>query len=170
MAKISTLQHIYICCRVKYWSKFFFFFPFMFYLDLLPSWLMRFFKKAPKKDQKWPLSWVKIGPIMLRNMLGLIFDSSLDQCLTQGIWHFGAIFGLFKNMPKPLFIYCFQQQMHFESPPPKIGNTICEHNRPNSKRSLLFSAFFIFFRFCCVWLCFAFFWRGMKTPQNKNWK
>ena len=50
---------------------------------LLSAGRMRFFKnKAQKEDNHYHFE-SKLGPTMLRNMLGPIFDSTLDQFLTQ---------------------------------------------------------------------------------------
>ena len=51
------------------------------------------------------------------------------------------------------------------SPPPKIGNTICEHNCANWKAIAPF--------FCILVLVFAvsvfrLFWRGMRNQQKTN--
>ena len=92
----SLSLSIYICCRVKTWSKKKPFFEskigpssllfsfFVFFKNiLLSAGRMRFFRKSEEKRQKLPFFESKLGPIMLRNILGPSFDATLDQVLTQ---------------------------------------------------------------------------------------
>ena len=77
------------------------------------------FSKRPQENRRNDLFLEStIGPIMLCNMLGPIFDSTLDQFLTQDIWQVLAILA-FSNMLKPLF-YCVLRKT-FLNPPLKLG-------------------------------------------------
>ena len=75
------LQHI--CCRVKNWSIFLFFFDFE--NLVLPAERRGFFLRRNKKD---PFLALKTGPTLLRNILGPVFNASLDQFLTLGFLFF----------------------------------------------------------------------------------
>ena len=98
--------HTYMCCRVKNGPNFailceelvqdcwfFFSLVFCFLFNLLSAWRMRFFKKKAKTWLKMTIFMSKTGPLMLRNILGLIFVSCLDQFLTfklDNVWSFGC--------------------------------------------------------------------------------
>ena len=111
----SIYIYIYIYCRVKAWSKnslflsqilVQLFFVFLFFKKLLLSARrMRCSKKVNKeRRQHLPLFESKLGPILLRNILGPSFDSTLDQVLTQHSWHFGAIFPFTRDAETTMFI------------------------------------------------------------------
>ena len=63
-------------------------------------------KKSIQKNTKNndPILVLKIGPIMLRNMLEPVFNTTLDQFITQDFLFFLVLFLLLK----PLFLSCFQ--------------------------------------------------------------
>ena len=114
---IYTYTYIHTRCRVKNWSKFCLFssqnwskfslvFPLCFLLSspfCRENELLFFSKKGPKKGQKRPFSWVKDWSNYVAQHTGPIFDSTLEQVLTQDIWHFWAIF-VFQTMLKPQFL------------------------------------------------------------------
>ena len=62
-----------------------------------------FQQKKETEDKNYHFFESKFGPIMLRNMLGPKFDSTLGQALTQPFWHFLAFFP-FQNMLKQLIL------------------------------------------------------------------
>ena len=76
--------YIYACCRVINWSNFCVFvlagpmFCFCFWKSRSPCRKKRIVQ--PKKDQKVVL---ETGPILLHNIIGPIFNTTLDQFLTQ---------------------------------------------------------------------------------------
>ena len=124
MAQIITPQHIYIYVVesklgptiVFFESKFgpssLIFLLFCFFKNLLLSaGRMRFFRrKEGQLKQKLPFFESKPGPIMLHNILGPSFDSTLDQVLDSSFLTFvGHVCLLLQNMLKPLFLLCFQQ-------------------------------------------------------------
>ena len=125
-------------------------------------------KNEQKEDKNYHFFESKLGPTMLRNIIGPIFDSTLDQVLTQPFWQFRAIF-LLENMLKPLFLWCSQQKSAFFKPTPKNMNTICEHNCANWFFSWPFFSAFLLLVFCCVRFFGFAYWRGMKN-KNKNKK
>ena len=55
---------------------------------ILPAERRGFFKKKKKKKQKTTFLALKTGPIFLRNILGPVFNASLDQFLTLGFFVF----------------------------------------------------------------------------------
>ena len=80
-----------------------------------PFFSLLFFKSSSfcrenEIDKKLPLFKSKICPIMLRNMLGQIFGSTLARFLTQPFSHVGSCF---QNMLKPRFLEGFQQKCFF---------------------------------------------------------
>ena len=102
---IYIYVYIYICCRVKNLSRFAFvkskICPIVsrFFLCSLLFVFICFFlqgdwekKNKKNKEEKIPFFESKICPTTLRNMLGQIFDSTLDRCLTQQVSHFWHIF------------------------------------------------------------------------------
>ena len=66
-------------------------------------------KKRRKRNKKTTLLALKTGPILLRNMLGPVFNASLDQFLTLGFFLFFLCYFLF-FAETPIFIV-FQQEM-----------------------------------------------------------
>ena len=58
------------------------FFFFIFENLILPAERRGFLKNKQKQQQKNTISKVKTGPIMLRNILGPVFNFNLDQFLT----------------------------------------------------------------------------------------
>ena len=77
-----------------------------------PSGKKRIFQKIEEKKQKWPNSSVKklVQLLMLRNILGPVVNTSLDQFLTLGFLFFCVVFSFLGGL-KPLFLYCFRQKM-----------------------------------------------------------
>ena len=98
--QVLTLQHIYIYAvelktgasfaffSVKKWSMFFVFFVFFVFENLVLPAERRGFKKEKKKQKNDPFLVLKTGPILLRNILGPVFNASLDQFLTLGFFCF----------------------------------------------------------------------------------
>ena len=120
--------YIYICCRVKTWSKIAFFeskfgpsflcFPFFFKNIILFAGRMRFSKTSEeKKRQELPFFESKLGPIMLRHILGPSFDATLDQVLTQHFWQFWSFFH-FSKYAETTF-YSVSAKICFFKPNPK---------------------------------------------------
>ena len=83
--------YIYICCRVKTGP--------MFALSVLkagpsfsfknsrsPCRKKRIFQKNQEKHKNDQIIVFKTGPIMLRNILGPFFNTTLDQCLTHDVF------------------------------------------------------------------------------------
>ena len=66
---------------------------------------------------------------MLRNMLGQIFDSTLDRFGTQPFSYFWPFFPFSKDVGIPIFIVCFHQNNIFVAHPKKVGtlfvNQLC---------------------------------------------
>ena len=90
---------------------------------------MRFYKdNGPNKYYKLTIFMSKTGPIVLRNMLGPIFDLCLDHCLPFWVV---LIF-----VETTIYSCFFSTILHVLSPHQKIGNTFCEHNCANWKNIL----------------------------------
>ena len=96
----------------------------------------------------WTSFWLRLGPIV---------DS--------GDLTFAGHFWLLQTMTKPLFLQCFQQSA-FLSPPQKLRNTVCEHNRANWTKMFLFRQFSLFESLLCP--VFAFLWEEWKIKTNKQ--
>ena len=97
---------IFAFSSVKNWSNFFFVLSFFVFKNLiLPAERRGFFKKSKKKNQKKndPFLALKTGPILLRNIIGPVFNASLDQFLTLGFLFFFVFFIFFLGL-KPLFL------------------------------------------------------------------
>ena len=142
-----------------------------------------------KSCPKLALFWVKMCPnvpfyslfVFFKNRLlfagGMrFFEKScatyLDSFLTQpwpdywlNLFHVFGPFFLSQRMLKPLFYRVFSKHNIFVAHPPKIRNTICEHNCANWN-------FFLSFFFCILvflfLLCPGFwsFWKEWKTKQK----
>ena len=178
---LLTLQHIYIyiyiCCRVKTWSKCCLFWVkpgpsifLSFFINLLFSagrmrcWIKR---KKTTITICWVKTWSDYVAQLLRGMLGPRFDSTLDQVLTQPFWNVWAIFLLLRNIPKPLFLKGLQQNMHVFAHPNQIG-TLCVNTIALTDKMSLFQHLIVF---CFFLLCPVLFWsflRGMKNKTSKQ--
>ena len=92
--------------KVKNWSIFFVFFVFLF--SKISFSLQKeedFWKTSQKKQQKkTQFLKLKTGPIMLRNILGPVFNFNLDQFLTLEFCYFFCFFFWFFFGLKPLFL------------------------------------------------------------------
>ena len=85
---------IFALFKAKNWSIFLFFLFLIFENLILPA-ERRGFLKNKQKQQKKHILKLKTGPIMLRNMLGPVFNFNLDQFLTLEFLFF---------LLKPLFL------------------------------------------------------------------
>ena len=122
-------------------------------------------KQQPKKTHFYKL---KTGPIMLRNILGPVFNLYLDQFLTYKICCF-LCFLYFSFGRNPYFIVFSSKHAKFKETQRK-KDTICEHNCANCSCQnvrFFFSAFFIF----CCFFNFHFFRDVFDWfPKSKNTK
>ena len=80
--------------KVKNWSIFFVFLFFIFENLILPAERRGFLKKKNKQKttKKTQFLKLKAGPIMLRNILGPVFNFHLDQFLTLEFFYFLVFF------------------------------------------------------------------------------
>ena len=92
---------------VKTWSNFSLFLVFLFFKYLLCKENEIFTKQMNFES--------KLGPILLRNILGPSFDSTLDQVLTQPFRHFGAI----SSFDTRCWNHYSYGKLNFSSPPQK---------------------------------------------------
>ena len=124
-------------------SLFFFLFSFFIFKNLILLAERRgFLKNKPKKQPKKHFYKLKIGPIMLRNILGPVFNLYLDQFLTYTFFLF--VFVLLAETS--IFIVFSAKHAKLKETPK--NNTICEHNCANcSCQNVRF--FFCIFHFCC---------------------
>ena len=143
---------------------FFCFFAFYFQKSHSPCRKKRIVQKQAKKQQKKTHFYkLKTGPIMLRNILGPVFNLYLDQFLTY------IFFFLFFFVLKPLFYSVFSKNTKFKETQKKKKHTICEHNCANcSCSSVLFSAFFIFAVFSISVFLKMFLFGFPKSKNTKN--
>ena len=76
------------------WSIFFLFFFVFLFLKISFSLQKEedFSKTWRKRNKQYPSLALKIGPILLRNILGPVFTASLDQFLTLGFFLFLFVF------------------------------------------------------------------------------
>ena len=159
--------YICVCCRVENPSKNcpflswksvqqFPFFTVLFFKSLF--FFCReneIFKKYRKKRKKETIP-LKIRPILLRNIIGQIFNATLD------------VFFLIEKVPKPLFYSVFSQNEILKPTPKKLKNTICEHNCANWFFCPFFCILF-FWSFCYVrFFGGLFFERNEKTTKNSK--
>ena len=77
---------IFAFSSVKNWSIFFGFFVFL--KSHSPCRKKRITKKKTKRTKNDPFLALKTGPILLRNIIGPVFNASLDQFLTLGFFCF----------------------------------------------------------------------------------
>ena len=100
---------IFAFSSVKNWSKFFFVFLF-----LKISFSLQKEEDFSKTNEKYtktkdPFLALKTGPILLRNILGPVFNASLDQFLTLAFLFCFVFFFSFGGAETPIFIV-FQQK------------------------------------------------------------
>ena len=116
------IQHI--CCRVKKLSKiclfcvknlsqFSFFGLFVFFQKDSSFCRENEIFSEKKTKTKITIFESNICPIMLRNMLGQIFDSTLARFLTQPFFHIFDPFFLSQNMLKPLIFIGLSAKIAF---------------------------------------------------------
>ena len=147
---------------VKKWSIFCVFC--FFFLSHFPCRKKRILSK--KKQKKDPFLALKTGPILLRNILGPVFNASLDQFLTLGFFVFCLCFLLLK----PLFYSVFSKK-----------NQILKKHKKEKKKTLFVStpvltalvkmSFFLFFFIFGFFLCnFQIFprWILIDSQNSKN--
>ena len=110
-----------------------------------------------------------IGPIMLRNMLGQAFDSTLDRFLTQNFHMFGT-FPFFKICRNLYFYTVSGKKCDFIARPQKLGTLFV--NTTAQTDFCRFFNIFVFWGFCCVRFWGLFFERNEKhkliTKQQKQ--
>ena len=125
---------------VKNWSSFFVFF--VFENLILPAERRGFFKKKKKnKQKKTTFLALKTGPILLCNILGPMFNASLDQFLTLGFFFCFSFFGW-----NPYFIVFSANNAKFKETQKRKKNTICEHTCADCSCQNIF--FLCIFHFC----------------------
>ena len=127
-------------------------------------------RQKKKKQKKDPSLALKTGPILLRNILGPVFNASLDHFLTLVFFCFFCVFSFFGGWT-PYFYSVFSKNAKFiETQKRKKRHylsTICEHNCANcSCQNVRF--FFLHFSFCYFWN-FHYFQRCFVTGfQNQK--
>ena len=102
---------------------------------------------------KDPFLALKTGPILLRNILGPVFNASLDQFLTLGFLFFFVFFSFFffgggGGAETPIFIVFSAKHAKFKETQKRKKDSICEHTCANcSCQNVLFFCIFHFFFF-----------------------
>ena len=112
----------------------------------------RFFLKNKKTTKNNHISKLKIGPILLRNIFGAVFNFDLDQFLTLKSCH--VCFVVF--LLKPLVFFSFLAKYEKLKKHQKRKKTICEHTCANfsCQNVLLFFFSVFFFGICIFERCF----------------
>ena len=149
---------------------FFCFFCFFVFENLILPAERRGLKKKKKKNKpkKTTFLALKTGPILLRNILGPVFNASLDQFLTLGFLFFLCFFSFFWA-ETPIFIVFSAKNAKFKETQKRKKDTICEHTCANcSCQNVLFLCIFHFWGFCN----FQFFQRCflIGSQNSKNYK
>ena len=149
---------------------FFFFLFFCFWKSHSPCRKKRIFQKQPRKNKKNdPFLALKTGPILLRNIIGPVFNASLDQFLTLGFLFFFVFFFFFFLAETPIFIVFSAKNAKFKETQKKKKDTICEHNCANcSCENVLFFVHFSFLLFFQYPFFLMMFLNGF--PKSKNTK
>ena len=152
---------------VKNWSIFLFFFVFL-VLKISFSLQKEIFQKKKKKKQKQdPFLALKTGPILLHNILGPVFNASLDQFLTLVFVFLFLFFVCFFFGWNPYFYSVFSKNAKFKETQKRKKDTICEHNCANCSCQNVFSCIF---HFCYFWK-FHFFRDVFDWfPKIKKWQ
>ena len=181
-------RYIYICCKVKTgprfallyvknWSKLFFvlfFFVFFKHLIFLAERKRIFEKKKQAKTTTKKNTFfykLKLGPIMLRNMLGPVFNLYLDQVFTYVVNVFLFFFVVFLGC-NPIFIVFSAKTCKIERNTKKEKDTICEHNCANCSCQNVRLFFFCIFHFSVfsisIFWCFWLISQKSKIPKNQS--
>ena len=129
------------------------------------------FQKNKRKIRKTQFFALKIRPIMLRNLLGRIFNATLDGFSTQQFCYFWAFFSFLKKCRNHYFFkLCFQPNNELFKPTPKNLRTLFFVNT-TALTDFLFVRFFCIFAFlgfCCVrFFGGSVFERNEKTKKDK---
>ena len=142
---------IFALFKVKKWSIFLFFWGFYFFQKYRsPCRKKRIFEKqAQKTTKKTQFLKLKSGPIMLRNIIGPLFNFNLDHFLTLEFCYFFCFF-VFFWAETPIFIVFSAKNAKLKETQKRKKDTICEHNCANSScQNVRFFFFFCIFHFCC---------------------
>ena len=151
---------------------FLFFFVFLFLKISFSLQKEEDFSKKRRKTNKKKKTFLalKTGPILLRNILGPVFNASLDQFLTLGfLFFFVFFFFLGGGAETPIFIVFSAKNAKFKETQKRKKDTICEHTCANcSCQNVLFLCIFHFWVFCN----FQFFQRCflIGSQNSKNYK
>ena len=123
-----------------------------------------------KRRQTLPFFESKLGPIMLRNILGPSFDATLDQVLTQPFDIFGP-FSMLKICLNHYFIV-FEQKIRILKPTPQKRGTLFVSTTALTDFivCLFFLHFCFFFVFAVSGFWGVFILRGMKIQKRQNSK
>ena len=127
-------------------------------------------KRRKRNKNKTTFLALKAGPILLRNILGPVFNASLDQFLTLGFFVFFVFFFFFFFFAEtPIFIVLSAKNAKFKETQKRKKDTICEHTCANcSCQNVPFLCIFHFWVFCN----FQFFQRCflIGSQSSKNYK
>ena len=112
----------FLVLKLVHFFCFFFFFCFFVFENLiLPAERRGFFKKRRKRNKnKTTFLALKTGPILLRNILGPVFNASLDQFLTPGFLFSFCVFFFFFFAETPIFLVFSAKNAKFKETQ-KIG-------------------------------------------------
>ena len=129
-------------------------------------------KKQKKRRQKITIFWVENLSNYVAQHNWTDFRLNLGQIFGSTILLIFCFFPFSKKLKAqtPNFIGFSAQDNIFCSPPPKLRNTICEHNSANWFFCLSFFCIFVFWVFCCVWFLGGLFWEEWKNKKRQKSK
>ena len=116
---------------------------------VLPAERRGFLKNKHKKKQQKKTQFLKLksGPIMLRNIIGPLFNFNLAHFLTLEFCYFFCFFLFFFLAETPIFIVFSAKNAKLKETQKRNKDTICEHNCANSFCQNV--RFLCIFHFCC---------------------
>ena len=158
---------IFALFKVKKWSNFFvFFFVFIFQQSRSPCRKKRIFEKQAKKTtKKTQFLKLKSGPIMLRNIIGPLFNFNLDHFLTLEFCYFFWFFFLGGGL-NPYFYSVFSKNAKLKETQ-KRKKTLLVNTTVLTALVKMSVFFFCIFHFCCF-SNFHFFQRCFLTGFQKS--
>ena len=170
-------MYIRRCCRVKICPRItfsesiiypnFHIFPFLFFKNPLLFLQGEWDKKKKKEDTKLPFFESKISPIMLRNIRGQIFNSTLARFLTQSFSHVWPYFPFIKICWNHYFYRVLSKNSIFAARPKKLGTLFVNITALTELFVCPFFCVFGILGFCCVRL-FGLFWKEWKQKKLKS--
>ena len=137
---------IFALFKVKKWSNLFVLGVFIFQKSRSPCRKKMIFEKHAKNNKKTQFLKLKSGPIMLRNIIGPLFNFNLDHFLTLEFCFFFFFFAFF--WLKPLFYSVFSKKCKLKETQ-KGKKTLFVNTTVLTALVKMSVFFFCIFDFCC---------------------